>query len=211
LLRDYRAWHEQYGDPNSPLSGRLRIVQRRLGELITAAPAGPIRLISMCAGQGHDLLGVVPTHERRSDVSGVLVEIDPLNASVARETSAAAGLTSIEVLEADAAISDVYALFVPADIVLAVGILGNVTDGDIENTVRTLSMLCSPGAAVMWTHHREPPDKTHDIRAWFVDAGYEELTFDAPESEKLYGIGTARLVTPPAPWRSGHRFFTFIR
>jgi len=165
----------------------------------------------MCAGQGRDVLGVVPKHRRRSDVSGVLVELDPVNASFARESSATAGLTSIEVVEADAAISDVYAPFVPADIVLAVGILGNVSDADIENTVRTLSMLCNPGAAVIWTHHREPPDKTHDIRAWFADAGYEELSFDAPQSEKLYGIGTARLVGTPVTWRSGHRFFTFIR
>jgi hypothetical protein len=117
----------------------------------------------------------------------------------------------LEVLETDAATSDAYEPFVPADIVLACGILGNVSDADIENTVRTLSMLCNRGAAVIWTHHREEPDKTRDIRTWFVDAGFEELAFDAPESEKLYGIGTARLVGTPVPWRSGHTFFTFIR
>ena len=211
MLRDYKAWHEQYDEPNSPLAERLRIVQRRLDDLLTAAPAGPIRLISMCAGQGRDVLGVVPEHERRSDVSGVLVELDPDNARVAREASITAGLTSIEVLEADAATSDVYAPFVPADIVLACGILGNVSVADIENTVRTLSMLCNPGAAVIWTHHRQEPDMTRDIRAWLADAGFEELAFDGPESEKLYGVGTARLVRDPLPWRSGHRFFTFIR
>jgi hypothetical protein len=186
VLRDYRAWHNEYDDPNSPLAERLRIVQRRLGELLTAAPAGPIRVISMCAGQGRDVIGVVPKHERRSDVSGMLVE-------------------------ADAAISDVYAPFVPADIVLACGIFGNITDADLENTVRTLSMLCNQGAAVIWTRHRENPEVIRAIRAWFVDSGFEDLTFDAPESPKLYGIGTARLVGAPIPWRRGHRFFTFIR
>jgi hypothetical protein len=65
LLRNYRAWHDQYEDPDSPLAGRLRIVQRRLDELLTAAPPGPIRLISMCAGQGRDVLGVVPMHKRK--------------------------------------------------------------------------------------------------------------------------------------------------
>jgi hypothetical protein len=211
VLRDYRAWHSDYDDPNSPLAERLRIVQRRLDELLTAAPAGPIRVISMCAGQGRDVLGVVPKHERRSDVSGVLVELDPDNVRFARETAAAAGLSSVEVIEADAAVSDVYAPFVPADIVLACGIFGNITDADLENTVRTLSMLCNQGAAVIWTRHREDPELIRAIRAWFVEAGFEDLTFDAPESPKLYGIGTARLVGAPVPWRSGHRFFTFIR
>lgn len=211
MLRDYKAWHNDYDDPNSPLAERLRIVQRRLGELLTAAPDGPIRLISMCAGQVRDVIEVVPKHERRSDVSGVLVELDPDNVRFARESSAGAGLSSVEVLEGDAAMSDVYAPFVPADIVLACGIFGNITDADLENTVRTLSMLCKQGAAVIWTRHREDPDLIRGIRAWFVDAGFENLTFDAPESPKLYGIGTARLVGAPVPWRSGHRFFTFIR
>jgi hypothetical protein len=211
VLRDYRAWHNEYDDPNSPLAERLRIVQRRLGELLTAAPDGPIRLISMCAGQGRDVVGVVPTHERRSDVSGVLAELDPENVRFARDAVAAAGLSSVEVLEADAAVSDVYAPFVPADIVLACGIFGNITDADLENTVRTLSMLCNQGAAVIWTRHRENPEVIRAIRAWFVDSGFEDLTFDAPESPKLYGIGTARLIGNPVPWRSGHRFFTFIR
>jgi hypothetical protein len=210
LIRDYRAWHGDYDNPNSPLAERLRIVQRRLDELLTAAPPGPIRLISMCAGQGRDVLGVVPKHKRRSDVSGVLVELDAVNASGARDSAARQGL-SVEVLEADASVTDVYAPFVPADIVLACGIFGNITNADLENTVRTLSMLCSQGAAVIWTRHREDPGLIRDIRAWFVDAGFEDLTFDAPESPKLYGIGTARLVGEPLPWRSGHRFFTFIR
>jgi hypothetical protein len=211
MLRDYRAWHDDYDDPNSPLAERLRIVQRRLDELLTAAPPGPIRLISMCAGQGRDVLGVVPKHKRRSDVSGVLVELDPVNASGARDSAAREGLSSLEVLEADASVSDVYAPFVPADIVLACGIFGNITNADLENTVRTLSMLCDQGAAVIWTRHREDPGLIRDIRAWFVEAGFEDLTFDAPESPKLYGIGTVRLVGEPLPWRSGHRFFTFIR
>lgn len=95
MLRDYRAWHDQYDDPNSSLAERLRIVQRRLDELLTAAPSGPIRLISMCAGQGRDVLGVVPKHKRQSDVSAVLVELNPANVRSAREAAAGAGLRSL--------------------------------------------------------------------------------------------------------------------
>src|SRR5487761_860579 len=170
MLRDYRAWHDQYDDPNSSLAERLWIVQQRLDELLTTAPAGRIRLISMCAGQGRDVLGVVPKHKRQSDVSAVLVELDPANVRAAREAAAGAGLRSLEVIEDDAALSDVYAPFVPADIVLACGIFGNVSDADVENTVRTLSMLCNPGAAVIWTRHRREPDLNRDIRGWLVES-----------------------------------------
>jgi Putative methyltransferase len=211
MLRDYRAWHDQYDDPNSALAERLRIVQKRLDELLTAAPAGPIRLISMCAGQGRDVLGVVPKHERRSDVMGVLVELEPANVRQARESAALAGLTALKIIEGDAAISDVYVPFVPADLVLACGIFGNVSDADVENTVRTMSMLCNPGAAIIWTRHRREPDLNRQIRNWLVEGGFEPLSFDAPENASLSGIGTARLVTIPLPWRNHHRFFTFVR
>ncbi len=211
LLRDYRSWHEQYDDPTSPLAERLRIVQHRLGELLSAAPAGPIRLISMCAGQGRDVIGVLPGHERRSDVRGVLVELDPANVSLAREAATDAGLTSLEVIEGDASKSDIYESFVPADVVLACGIFGNVSGADVENTVRTLSMLCNRGAAVIWTRHRREPDLNREIRRWLVESGFEELSFDAPDNASLSGIGTMRLGAAPAPWRRGHRFFTFVR
>ena len=211
MLRDYRAWHDQYDDPHSSLAERLRTVQRRLDELLTAAPASPIRLISMCAGQGRDVLGVVPNHKRQSDVTAVLVELDAANVRAAREAAAGAGLRSLEVIEADAALGDVYAPFIPADIVMACGIFGNVSDADVENTVRTWSMLCSPEAAVIWTRNRREPDLNRDIHRWLVESGFEQLTFDAPENAADSGIGTARLVAIPAPWRKRHRFFTFVR
>jgi hypothetical protein len=210
MLRDYRSWHDQYDDPTSSLAERLRIVQHRLGELLSAAPPGPIRLISMCAGQGRDVIGVLPGHERRSDATAVLVELDPANVSLAREAAAVCG-TSLEVIEGDASKSDIYEAYVPADIVLACGIFGNVSDSDVENTVRTLSMLCNRGAAVIWTRHRREPDLNREIRRWLVESGFEELSFDAPANASLSGIGTMRLIDAPAPWRSGHRFFSFVR
>ena len=211
MLRDYEAWHDQYADPSSGLADRLRVVQRRLDELLTGCPPGPIRLISMCAGQGHDVFGVIPTHQRRSDVTGVLVELDSANVKKARETAALHGLASLEVIEGDAAVSDVYEQYVPADIVLACGIFGNVSDADVENTCRTVSMLCKPGAAIIWTRHRTEPDLNRRIRGWLVESGFELLSFDALENATMSGIGCARLIGKPLAWRSHHRFFTFIR
>ncbi|MEA2645310.1 MAG: hypothetical protein QOE92_393 [Chloroflexota bacterium] len=210
-LRDYRAWHEQYDDPDGSLAVRLGIVQRRLAELLDAAPAGPLRLISMCAGQGRDVIGVLPGHPRRGDVSCHLVELDAANAAVAREQATAAGLEKFDVVEADAALAETYAPFAPADIVLACGVFGNISDTDVENTVRTVSMLCRPGAGIVWTRHRQEPDLTPAIRRWFAESGWEELAFDAPDNATLSGIGAARLRGAAAAWRAGHRFFTFLR
>lgn len=210
-LRDYRAWHDQYDNPAGALAERLRIVQGRLAELLDGAPSSPVRVISLCAGQGRDVLTVLPRHPRRAEVSVALVELDSENARVARATAAAAGLTSVEVVEGDASISDTYESFAPADVVLACGIFGNVSDADVENTVRTISMLCKPGAAIVWTRHRREPDLTLKVRRWLAEAGFAELTFDALDNDSRSGVGTARLVGPPERWRRSHRFFTFAR
>ena len=211
VVRDYEAWHRQYDDPTSTLAQRLAIVQRRLAERLAAALPGPVRLISMCAGQGRDVFGVLPDHPRRGDVTAVLVELDPRNVEVARASAVRTGLTQVEVLEGDAAVSDIYAPFVPADIVLACGIFGNIADQDIERTVRNLSMLCQTGGSVIWTRHRNEPDLTPRIRNWFTESGFDELSFDAIENESKSGIGTVRLTSAPLPIQPGFRFFTFTR
>jgi hypothetical protein len=193
------------------LAQRLAIVQRRLAERLSAAPSGAIRLISMCAGQGRDVFGVVPDHSRRDDVTAVLVELDHRNIEVARSNAARTGLRHVEILEADAAVSDVYAPSVPADILLACGIFGNISDQDLERTVRNVSMLCQTGASVIWTRHRNEPDLTPQIRSWFKESGFEELSFDAIDNESKSGIGTVRLTGAPLPFQPGFRFFTFTR
>jgi len=211
VVRDYEAWHRQYDDPTSTLAQRLAMVQRRLAERLSAAAPGAVRIISMCAGQGRDLFGVLPAHQRRGDVTAVLVELDHRNVEVARASTAQTGLTQIDVLEGDASVSDIYPPFVPADIVLACGIFGNISDQDLERTVRNLSMLCRAGASVIWTRHRNEPDLTPRIRGWFAESGFEELSFDAIDNESKSGIGTVRLIAEPLPFRPGFRFFTFTR
>ncbi len=88
----------RYEDPSSFLSRRLSIVQRRLGSTFDQAPSGRIQLVSLCAGQARDVLGVVATHRRRSDVHGLLVELDPGLADQARSAVSEAGLTQFDVM-----------------------------------------------------------------------------------------------------------------
>ena len=70
-------WHERYEDPDSGLSRRLRLVRRHVAEALDTAAPGPVRVLSLCAGEGRDLLGVLPGHPRREDVTATLVELEP--------------------------------------------------------------------------------------------------------------------------------------
>jgi hypothetical protein len=206
--RDWAEWHQPYDDPDSLLSGRLRRVQAHLRVLLGRQPPGPVALISLCAGQGRDVIGVLAGHPRRADVSARLVELDPRNAEHARRAAADAGLSGVEVAEADAGRADAYAGAVPAQIIVACGIFGNISDADVAGTVAALPGLCAPGAGVIWTRHTRAPDLTPAIQGWLAAAGFAEEAFEAPAGTRQ-GIGRHRLAGPTAPFPAGRQLFTF--
>lgn len=205
--RDWHAWHRAYDDPESSLSRRLRTVQRLVSEDLDRR-TGTIRAISMCAGRGLDLIGVLADHPHRHDVKARLVEMDPALAGQAREAAGAAGLDGVEVVTGDAGSVDAYDGMVPADLVLVCGVFGNIPDADIRNTVESLPALCAPAATVIWTRHRKVPDLTPTIRTWFDGAGFEELAFES-EGAGQFGVGANRLTAEPARFTPGTRLFTF--
>jgi hypothetical protein len=91
--RDWVEWHRDYDDPGSLLSRRGELVQGHLRAELERAPAGDVRLISLCAGQGRDVIGALTGHPRRDDVRARLVELDERNVALARQ--AAGGVTSM--------------------------------------------------------------------------------------------------------------------
>jgi len=198
-MRDWVAWHRDYDNPDSPLSKRLARVSWHLGRALDRAPSGLIRLVSLCAGEGRDVLGVLPGHPRRNDVAAVLVEANPEIADVARRDAADAGLGGIEVRLTDASLTANLADVLPADVLLLAGIFGNVSDADIERTVRAAGPMCADGATVIWTRHRRPPDVTGRIRSWFAAGGFEEVAFEPVEGEFLTSVGVHRLARRPEP------------
>jgi hypothetical protein len=208
-VKDWVAWHAAYDDPSSSLSVRLRLVRAHLSEAIHRAPAGRVRLLSLCAGQGHDVLGILPGHPRRDDVSAVLVEADADNAGLAVRRAAEAGLPQVEVRRADASRVGNFADAVPADVLLLCGIFGNVSEQDIKRTIGAAPALCAPGATVIWTRHRRAPDLTPHIRAWFAEAGFNEITFDAPATSAMTGVGVSQLGDVPAVTLPSQPLFTF--
>jgi hypothetical protein len=207
--RDWVAWHAPYDDPLSALSERLALVQGHFRGALDRCPPGPITVISMCGGQGRDVIGVLAEHGRRHDVRVTVVERDSGNITVASDAAARAGLTGIDVVEADAGLSDAYRTAVPAAIVLACGVFGNISDDDIARTVAALPGLCAAGATVIWTRHRRSPDLTPTVRRWFEEAGFAEIGFDDPERHFI-GVGAHRLVARPRPFVPGQRLFDFV-
>jgi hypothetical protein len=195
MAQDWARWHEHYDDPESPLRVRLALVQKHLADALASAPAGPITLVSLCAGQARDVIGVLPGHPRRGDVAAVLVEFDADIAEQAQREAAAAGLAGVQVRQADAGLVACYADAFPADILLLCGIFGNVSDDDIRRTVTAAAAMCRPGGAVIWTRHRRDPDLTPQLRAWFTEAGFDEIAFDTPPTATLVGVGANRLRT----------------
>jgi hypothetical protein len=206
---DWLAWHAEYDDPASRLSQRLAIVQSRLRDEIDRHP-GALRITSMCAGQGRDVIGVLADHPRRDDVSAVLVELDPRLTEIARRDAAAAGL-SIDVHCADASLTTTYDGVPPADILLACGIFGNISDDDIRRCIDHLPMLCAPGASVLWTRATHPArDVPGMVRAHFATTGFEEIAFDASDAT-TFRVGVNRLIAPPRPFEAGLTMFEFRR
>jgi hypothetical protein len=209
MTPDWERWHDRYDDPESLLSRRLRIVQAHLFRALDEVPAGPIRLISMCAGQAHDVLGVLPRHPRGNDVSARLVELDDRNVEHVKAGIQKAQLDHVEVIRSDAGITDSYEGAVPAQIILACGIFGNVTDASITRTIETLPELCDSGAFVIWTRHRLPPDSTPMIRTHFADHGFGEWAFDAGPDIYPIAVGFHRFEGERRPFEPGRRMFTF--
>jgi hypothetical protein len=201
-------WHDEYGDPNSPLSARLGEVKRQLRTALDDAPTGSLRVVALCAGRGRDVLDVLEEHPRRRDVAARLVELDPQLANDAATTARERGLSGVEVVVADASITDSYDGAVPAQVVMVCGVFGNISLNDIATTIATLPSLCAPHARVIWTRHRRAPDRTGEIRTMFRDNGFAERAFVAPE-EFVYCVGTCELVRSPDAFTRGVAMFTF--
>jgi ubiquinone/menaquinone biosynthesis C-methylase UbiE len=171
---------------------------------------GPIRVVSLCAGQGRDVIDVVATHPRGSEVLALLVERDPALVGFAADRAAAAGVGDrIRVVEGDASRSCLYAEDVPADIVLVCGVFGNISAGDITRTIQAMRGWCVPGGHVIWTRHRRPPDLTPAVRADFAAAGFTEVAFVTPEGT-IQAVGHHRLDGESAPFDPDRQLFDFI-
>ncbi len=202
---DWQAWHRPYDDPDSGLSRRLEVVQAQVRAALDRAPVGTVPVISLCAGQGRDLLEVLRDHPRATDVRARLVELDPELAAWARERAP----EQVEVITGDASLTDQYDGFVPAELVLLCGIFGNITSADIQRTIAAAPQFCRTGATVIWTRHREDPDLVPSICDWFEAHEFERVWVS--DKEAGFGVGVHRYTGVPQPPVKGQSLFSFVR
>jgi len=189
------------------LSRRLAAVQEQIRDALDELPPGPLRALSLCAGQGRDLIGALAEHQRAPEVRCRLVELDPRNAATARDLATAAGL-DIEVVVGDASRTDHYAELAPADLVLVCGVFGNLTEPDVARTIGHCAQLCRTGGSVVWTRHRSEPDVIPGICDWFDAAGFELRWLSDPSTG--YGVGRHLHLKDPEPLPLGTSMFTFV-
>jgi hypothetical protein len=206
--KDWYDWHRPYTDPSSPLARRLRLVRQHIAAWLDERPDQPLSVLSMCAGQGHDLLGTLASRPDARRVHATLIEYDSRNVAAARARAAAANLEAVTVIQADAGDLTSYQGAVPADLVLMAGVLGNISDADIRATVSVLPQLCTTDATVIWTRTRRPPDLTPAIRTWLSAAGFTEQAFTAPDGV-LFSVGVHRFSGTPQPLTTG-KIFQFL-
>lgn len=202
MARDWADWHRQYDDPDSELSQRLDVVVSAVRAVLDQSPPGPVRVLSLCAGQARDLCRAADGHARAADLVGVAVELSGGLAAIAAEELQRAG-TRVEVRVADAGRPVFWSDVTPVDLLLLVGIFGNVTDGDIARTVAAVPAMVRPGGVVVWSRHRREPDVVPQVHDWFRAAGCTPvgLTSGGPGSwavgvERVEGTDTGG--APPA-------------
>ncbi|MEV5434960.1 class I SAM-dependent methyltransferase [Streptomyces sp. NPDC052682] len=205
---DWHSWHDAYDSPGSVLARRLALVQAQVRRALDEAPPGPLTAVSLCAGQGRDLIGVLARHPRRADVRARLVELDERNVEAARGAARAAGLAGVEVVAGDAALTDHYVGLVPADLVLVCGTLGNVTDTDVERILDYCTRLCRTGGTLVWTRNRKAPDLVPQVCAWLEERGFERLAVSDPSVRQA--VGAHRFTGDPRPLVAGERMFRFV-
>lgn len=149
------------------------------------------------------------------------MELHPDLAWQARDAAAAAGLEGVEVRTVDASDADAYRGAVPADVVLLVGIFGNVADDDVWRLVDFSPQLCQPGATLVWSRGRSfthdlpgvtGGDLNHKIRSRFAAAGFGEVGYETHDSHGLPALGVVRYEGAPVELQTDpDPLFTFLR
>lgn len=209
-MADWVDWHGRYEDPTSTQARRLPVVRRRIGEALDILGSSARRALSLCAGDGRDVLPELAARPHLQ-VECLLVEGDATLAAQAGAQAATLGVPGVTVLCADAARPETFERTLPVDLLLLCGIFGNVPLQDIRTTVAATPAMLARGGIVVWTRGLcDGVDLRPDVRRWFTEAGLDELSFEG--EPELYGVGVARAGASPTPARAlPERLFTFFR
>jgi hypothetical protein len=189
---------------------RLQVVQQHLAECLDQAPPGPLRIVSLCAGDGRDVIGVLQAHGRRSEVEAYLVELNGQSVADGARQAAAAGLEKVvHFIHTDATDYSNYKNLVPCDIVLVCGVWGHVPVNDRTKLIRALASFCKPGATVIWTRSISKGTlRVQEVQSQFDGSSWSPVRLSTTSDEK-WAVGTYRFRGPSLELPSGGRIFNF--
>ncbi|BCL37523.1 class I SAM-dependent methyltransferase family protein [Nostoc sp. MS1] len=210
MPKDWYEWHDLY-KTEPRLQQRLEIVQEFITHSLNASPDGTIRVVSVCAGDGRDLLGTLKNHPRAKDVYARLVELNPQLVERGRATIESLGLAKqIEFVNGDATIASNYVGAVPADIVIVCGVFGNLTDeAQLSRLLDNLRFLSKQGAFVIWTRgHSQGIAHSDTVRRILSASEFAEVNFKLTATGDM-GVGIHRYQGENLPQPKEQQLFVF--
>ena len=209
---NWDAWHRHYDDLPS-LQERLRIVREQIVAALDECPAGRIQIVSICAGDGRDVIGALQNHPRRHDVNALLLDNHAESVARGRAAAAQAGLArQLEFVVADASLAGNYAGAIPADIILLSGFLGHLHHEDVPGLIASLPMFCRTGGSAIWNRHLVLHDgraQVPAIRKFFQQTNFGEVFFKTPEPNG-FAVGRMKFAGRPAPLDTSRVLFEFV-
>jgi hypothetical protein len=210
MPKTWFEWHDLYNvEPR--LQQRLQIVRQYIWNAIDASPPGKIRVVSLCAGDGRDLLGTLASHPRRNDVYGRLVELNPQLAEQGKASVKSDGLSNqLEFVNGDATNSSSYVGVVPADIIIVCGIFGNLADeAELRRLIANLPVLAKKGSFAIWTRGNSDGIAYSDIvRQVFRKNEFEEVNFQLTLTGDM-GVGIHKYLGEGLPLVENRQLFEF--
>jgi hypothetical protein len=191
---------------------RLSKVREHFTECLDNAPRGPVRVLSLCAGDGRDVIGGLGSHPRRTDVTAWLIESNRQSVALGVRQAASARLEkAVNFLCGDATAYAAYKNITPADIVLLCGVWGHVRADERELLVRAVASLCKPGGSVIWTRGVLPDTtRLQQIQLHFAALPWEEVRVSIT-SDHRWAVATYRYSGPPRELPRSGRLFRFQR
>jgi Putative methyltransferase len=216
---DWHKWHNAY-DENPALKKRLVLVRKHLSRCLDRSAPGEVRIISVCAGDGRDVLRTLADHKRLADARARLVELDPNLVKDGESACEALELSSrVEFVNGDATDPGSYRAVAPANIVVMCGMLGLVDLPELPNVVRAMQALCAHQGHVVWTRRldwRNGVRQTKVLHAMMAQAGfrYSKLSLTSfgalfsPTPRPSFAVGTHRYDGESVALPASGRLFT---
>jgi hypothetical protein len=175
-----------------------------------AEAAGPVRIVSLCAGDGRDVIGTLVRSPRGEDVQAWLVELNQQSTIEGRRYAMQAGVADkVVFINGDATSYATYRDIPPADIVMACGVWGHVPPNQRGRLERALACLCQAGGAIIWTRGvAKGIHRLREIEAHFIGQSWRQLRTSYTQDGK-WAINSYRYCGPRQDRPTSGRIFNF--